>query len=202
MDERRGDPPGRRDEDNWKNDFTKQLMDVVSAVRGIQIEQEQAKDNHDLLRDEVEKLRDFLLGGFEGREPVDSRLLVLERTTNKLDIILNGPSPDKHGVIGMVKEATEIAKDARSRAQAALDGEELKITRMGHNKALLGTFLLALFGLATALVGSWDTFFKKTETPDQYAERLINEIAELKKTRGPEIDKKLREIEKFSRRRR
>lgn len=179
----------RRSEDRKaRSEFTKQFKDLRGELRmGL-----------DKLAERVNELDEFLRGGKSGQDPLGTRVHLMERAIAELQVLVKGDAMGRGSLKELAKEASKTANEALKIAEGKL---EARTTRRGQNVSLW-VAAFSLIGVITmATLSNWDKISKtvRGETPEQKLERIQKEIEEEKKTRGPQIQKKLREIERAAR---
>ena len=155
----------------------------------------------EVLADRVNELDEFLRGGKNNDDPLGTRVHLCEETVHQLKLVVFGDALGRGSLVEMIKATSELAKEAKKIAEGKVD-QKIR-TREQMLSLILG--LLSLIGVITVgILGNWDKIeraFGKMESPDQYAARMTKDIERLKQTRGPEVDKILKGIEKAARRR-
>lgn len=184
--------------DEWnrrENDgkFRKELLERIDKLEG------KVEDGLEKLGDEYERLKETVVGGLSGEDGLKLRLARIETDFNQLRAIVGALERIIHGdVLGrnslaeLSKSALATAEDAKRIAEGKV---QIKTTHRGQNIILIVGVLSLAGALTTTAINHWDKIFRR-ETPTQQVRRIEKEIEELKKTRGPEVRKKLRELEK------
>lgn len=166
-----------------------------------QMEKLEAKvdDALDRLGEEVNELNEYLRGGVDNSDPLGTRVHLVETGLAELRVVVKGDSLGRGSLIEMAKQAIADAAEARKIAQGKV---EVQTTRRGQNVSVLIQTLTVAGVISVGLLSNWDKvskFFGKSESPVEYADRIRADIAQLKKQRGKEVEKKLREIEREAR---
>jgi hypothetical protein len=180
--------------------------DIVARMETLEGRCEEGLER---LGDEIERLKDAVVGGLGGEDGLRVRVakmeheyLQLKALTSNLSQAIHGDVLGRNSLVDRVNAALKMAEDAKDHAvdakHIAHGRVEIQTTRRGQNFATIASIVSVIGVLTVGLMANWDKIQKlrgKEETPHEYAARLRNGIEVLKKTRGPEVEKILRDIE-------
>ena len=181
----------RREEDRKSKD---------SLARSIDRLEERLESRLAMLAERVNEIDEFLRGGTGDQDPLGTRVHLVETAVAELRALVKGDAMGRGSLIEITRQASTDASEARKVAEGKTAAN---LTKRGQNVLLWAAGLSLLGTLTMASLTNWEKIHRsmRPETPEQKLERLEREIAEEMKTRGPEVKKRLREIERAARQR-
>lgn len=193
MDERRSDDPGRRSDDKRWAHVQAQLATTRQAVTSLEASVED-------LRDEFKALDSSLYGGVKAQDSISVRLRGVEHRTEELYRVVIGDNAGMGGIKRMVEGLDHRLETLEGGIKSLAESRKDRIVRWSAVfVAAISTLGLIMTNLDKVAVGS-KTFvevFGKQEPLS--AERIERDIERLKKERGPEVRRKLRQLEREAR---
>jgi hypothetical protein len=122
----------------------------------------------------------------------------MEVAIAELQVLVKGDALGRGSLKEIAKQAAADASEAKKIAEGKSSAQ---IALRGHSVQFWVAFLSLVGVIAMATLSNWDKIHQaiRRETPTEKLERIKQEIENEKKTRGPEIQKMLREIERAAR---
>jgi hypothetical protein len=143
---------GEPKDDQWRRQEDKEwLSSVDHQLVTLMASQKILNDEIDQVKEKLEDLHDFLRGGLDGRDPIETRLRDTERAVQKYDVILHGGPLGDGGLIKIVEHISS--------------GEQAKTTRRGQTLSLLGSIVAALFAIGSVLLSNWSHILASFREP-------------------------------------
>lgn len=188
----------RREYDRkWRDDLLKRLDELDGRLE-IGLEK---------LGDEVEKLKEAVVGGLDTDDGLKVKFSHLDKDFNETRALVASIAKTLHGdvlgrnsLVDLVKQAVKDADEAKKIAEGKAQHQTAK---RGQNLSVWVAVIAAFASIAVASVSHWEKIERivlgKKETPTEWAERIRRDIEKAEKEFGPEIRKKLRDIEKARR---
>lgn len=195
MDERRSDEPGRRGEDKrWLN-VQAQLTTTRQAISSL----EQSVED---LKDEIKILDTSIYGGARYKDSISERLKIVESQTLELFRVVIGDAGGNHGLKKMVEGMAYKLGSFTEALQGITESKKERVTRYSAIVVAGITTLGLVFTSLDKIALGTEQFVRLFRQEPLSYETIKRDIDKLRKTRGPEIEKMLRELERERRRRR
>lgn len=199
-------------DEQWdRREAHKKLHDEID--KRLNTLEENLDEKLEKIGDEVERCKEAIIGGLDGEEGLKTKVSRYEKDYNELRAIVSSLGKAVHGDVlgrgslselakgslGVANEAKAIAEEAKRTAAGRLD---IQTSRRGQNFAFIVGVLSFTGILTVGLVANWDKIRGKKETPAEWAARITTDIERMKQSRGPEVEEKLKVIERAARTRR
>jgi len=195
LENQRGNDPGRRGDDKRWTHILAQLATIKQAIAALEAT---AID----LKDEIKMFDSTLYGGARDKDSIHFRLKGVEHTVGQLRTVVIGDESGQGGMrkliegmnfqLGVLKDLVKSMSESRKDRIA-------KWSAFGiAGMTTLGLIFTSLDKIALGTEKFVEVFRgQRPLDPDL----IMAEILKMRKTRGPEIEKKLKEIERAARRR-
>jgi len=168
-------------------------------------------DTLEKISDEIERLKEAVIGGLDGEEGLKVKVSRYEKELNENRSLISALAKTVHGdvlgrgsLIDLVKSSVVLSEEAKKAANDAVHivdrRTDIDTSRRGQNFLVWCAILSFVGVISVALFNNWEKIAGKKETPDQWAARITKDIEQMKKERGPEVEKKLKDIERAARR--
>jgi hypothetical protein len=187
MDDRRGVGPGRRgDDERWAN-FHAQLATTRQAIQHLDASVED-------LKDEIKAFDATLYGGTRDKDSIHFRLKEVERRTTEVHRVVIG-----EGKEGGLKKMVEGMDFQLGVIKELIDGmQESRKDRLTRWSAVIVAFITTCGLIFTSFdkiaIGAKE-FVQVWHQKPLSTEEITERIKELQKTRGPEVEKMLKDLE-------
>lgn len=172
--------------------------------------EEKIEDVADRLGDQIERLKEVVTGGMSGSglkvrvDDLEKKYHEVLAVSSAIAKTVHGDAFGRNSLVDKVKAAYDVAEDAKEKAndaKAIAKGKvEIQTTRRGQNFVIWAAGISLLGTLTMATLTNWEKIADLfRESAEQKMERLQRDIEKEIKTRGPEVKRKVRAMERASR---
>lgn len=189
MEDHRGQSPGRRRDDNrWANvqaqlATTRQAIEVLEAT---------VTD----LKDEIRTFDQSIYGSPKDKDSIHFRLKQVEQKNQELHLVVIGEANGVGGLKRMVEGMSHTLTEVSHQLQAIAESKKDRMTRLSAvivaGITTLGLVLTNLDKIAVGVGSFVHVFHQEKLSPD----KIRKDMEELKKTRGPELEKMLKDYDR------
>lgn len=193
MDERQGDLPGRRAEDKRFANLQAQLTTTRQSILALESTVEE-------LKDELKTFDASLYGGVRDKDSIHFRLKQVEHNCDELIRVVIGDSGGNGGIKKMVEGMSHTLETVVDAIHELKESGRDRATRWSAVIVAIVTSLGLVFTNLDKIALATEKFmgiFDEPRTLD--AEAIRAEIQRMRQTRGPEVEKKLKMIERAAR---
>ncbi len=200
MDDRRGDDPGRRDDDARWLKVQKDVMTLVTSTRESQRGIAKLEIEVGKLADHVEDVDDHLRG-VAGKESLDTRVTILEKEYHMHGILLQKISDQFTSLHALIEELKTDVSTFKIKRAIAKEFDGTKVERLKLWLTFWGPIIALVFGLvvplATLSFQHWSQIREVFHHTPQTVESIQKEIeVDRRGPRGKALKKKLADWEK------
>lgn len=195
MADQRGDEPGRRHEDKRWAHVQAQLATTKQAIEMLEAT---VVD----LKDELRTFDASLYGGVRDKDSIHFRLKRVEQQTQELHLVVIGEANGAGGLQRMVQGISHSLDTLAVQINHITESKKDRIARLSAIAVAGITTLGLVFTNLDKIAQGVEQFKYLFRREPLTYESVMRDIEKMRKTRGPEVEKMLKEIERSRRRRR